>query len=87
MHMADNVCLNDIPLGECAVVKKIGSDCAIRRRLMDIGVVKNTKIECVGISPLGDPRAYLIKGAVIAIRAADCADIAVTNAGEGNGHN
>lgn len=87
MHMADNICLNDIRLGESAVVKKIGSGCAIRRRLMDIGVVKNTKIECVGISPLGDPRAYLIKGAVIAIRAADCADITVENAGECNGHN
>ncbi len=87
MHMTDNISLNDITLGKCAVVKKIGSGCAIRRRLMDIGVVKNTRIECVGISPLGDPRAYLIKGAVIAIRAADSADIAVENAGECNGHN
>ncbi len=85
--MADNLCLNDINLGECAVVKKIGPKCAIRRRLMDIGVVRNTKIECVGESPLGDPRAYLIKGAVIAIRSADCADIAVESAGECNGHN
>lgn len=85
--MSDNFSLNDIHLGECAFVKKISSGCAIRRRLMDIGVVKNTKIECVGISPLGDPRAYLIKGAVIAIRAADCACIAVENAGECNGHN
>ncbi len=84
--MADNFYLNDIKPGECAVVKKIGSNCAIRRRLMDIGVVKNAKIECVGESPLGDPRAYLIKGAVIAIRSADCADIAVESAGECNGN-
>ena len=85
--MSGNFSLNDIRIGECAVVKKIGSGCAIRRRLMDIGVVKNTKIECVGISPLGDPRAYLIKGAVIAIRAADSADIMVESTGEYNGHN
>lgn len=87
MHMADNFYLNNINPGESAVIKKIGSDCDIRRRLMDIGMVENTKIECVGKSPLGDPSAYLISGAVIAIRAADCANISVEISGESNGHN
>lgn len=44
---------------------------------MDMGLVKNTCVECVGRSPLGDPSAYLIKGAVVAVRSRDCESIFV----------
>jgi len=46
-----------------------------RRRLLDIGLVNNTLVECLGRSPAGDPSAYLIRGAVIALRAQDCRQI------------
>ena len=45
------------------------------RRFTDIGLIENTLVECVGESPAGDPKAYLIRGAVIAIRNEDCNDI------------
>lgn len=70
-------CLCEIKQGEKAVVKKLLSDGSIRRRLLDIGLVEGTTVECVGESPLGDPRAYLIRGAVIAIRTKDCKKIMV----------
>lgn len=54
---------------------------------MDIGLIENTVIECVGKSPLGDPAAYLIRGAVIAIREKDCFDILVEKAGDCVGKN
>ena len=41
------------------------------RRLMDIGLIEGTEVECVGISPLGDPSAYLIRETVVAIRHSD----------------
>ena len=44
---------------------------AMRRRLQDIGLISGTRVECVGVSPLGDPAAYLIRGAVIALRRED----------------
>ena len=47
----------------------------MRRRLLDIGLVENTRVECVGQSPSGDPKAFLIRGAVIALRLSDCAMI------------
>ncbi len=47
----------------------------MRRRLLDIGMIPGTKIECVGRSPSGDPKAFLIRGAVIAIRSEDSAGI------------
>jgi len=58
-------------------VKELASTGSIRRRLLDIGLVEDTEVECLGRSPAGDPCAYLIRGAVIAIRSEDCRDILV----------
>ena len=70
--------LNDINPGEQAVVNALLSSGRMRRRLLDIGLVENTVIECLGRSPAGDPTAFLIRGAVIAIRSEDCENILVT---------
>lgn len=69
--------MNDINPGEMAIVSSLASTGAMRRRLMDIGVTENTPVTCLGRSPLGDPSAYLIRGAVIAIRAEDSKNILV----------
>ncbi len=61
----------DIKAGDEVRVVRLDADCGIRRRFMDLGLVENTQVVCVGHSPLGDPSAYLIRGAVIAIRDED----------------
>lgn len=70
--------LSCLKVGKSAVVKKLMSHGALRRRLSDIGVVEGAVIKCIGRSPLGDPRAYIICGAVIAIRNCDSGGIIVT---------
>ena len=70
-------CLSDIRPGEKATVSALRTEGSMRRRLLDIGLIENTDVECLGRSPAGDPSAYLIRGAVIAIRAADCRDILI----------
>lgn len=70
--------LNDIKPGEHAIVDTLLSTGSMRRRLLDIGLVENTDVECLGTSPGGDPTAFLIRGAVIAIRSEDCINIIVT---------
>lgn len=70
-------CLSDIEPGQKARIKELTSNGSMRRRLLDIGLVENTEVECLGRSPLGDPKAYLIRGAVIAIRSEDCQGILV----------
>ncbi len=79
--MEEYIPLYNIKPGEQALVKKINIKGSMRRRFQDIGLIENTKIECVGKSPLGDPAAYLIRGAVIAIRAEDCKDVLVSKNG------
>jgi len=69
--------LCDMINGEKACVTKLYADCSMRRRFMDMGLVSGTEVECIGHSPLGDPAAYLIRGAVIAIRAADAHGVEV----------
>ena len=49
----------------------------MRRRLQDIGMVDGTTVECVQRSPLGDPSAYWIRGAVIALRREDASAVQV----------
>lgn len=69
--------LCDLQLGQCATVTALKAVGGMRRRLLDIGLIEGTRVECVGRSPGGDPAAYLIRGAVIAIRDCDSADILI----------
>lgn len=69
--------LDQLRPGGRARVRELRSGGSMRRRLLDIGLVENTEVECLGRSPAGDPSAVLIRGAVIALRSADCAQILV----------
>lgn len=82
--MQKELLLCDINPGERARVKKILTTGSMRRRLLDIGLINNTTVECVGKSPLGDPAAYLIRGAVIAIRREDSKNIIMWQQGGDN---
>lgn len=67
--------LADMLPGDTPTVKEITTEGDMRRRLLDIGLTPGTRVECIGKSPGGDPKAFLIRGAVIAIRNEDCSGI------------
>lgn len=75
--MTEYIYLNQLKKGESAQVIGISGNTSTVRRLADMGLIENTRVECVGRSPLGDPSTYLISGAVVAIRSADGAGISV----------
>ena len=60
--------LTNLQCGQTARVGKLTLQGSMRRRLQDIGLIEGTQVECVQKSPAGDPVAYLIRGAVIALR-------------------
>ena len=62
---------------ESATVESVGGAPSIKQRLEDLGIVPNTEISCIMISPLGDPVAYLFRGTVIALRREDSERIKV----------
>lgn len=67
----------DLLPGEKGTVRGLKAKSGMRRRLQDLGLIEGTKIACVGQSPLGDPRCFMIRGAAIAIREADCEAVVV----------
>ena len=76
MHTPLFLC--DLMPGQRAVVAGLTATGGMRRRFLDLGLLADTPVRCVGRSPCGDPSAYLIRGAVIAIRAADGRDVRIT---------
>ena len=76
-HMTGEMDLSKLKKGQCAVVRDIIADDSMRRRLQDIGLIQGTNVTCVQKSPLGDPTAYLIRGAIIALRQEDSSCVKV----------
>ncbi len=69
--------LVDLQPGQKGQVIRIGPQIrgVERRRLMDLGVIPGTIIQSELNSPMGDPTAYRIRGAVIALRASQAGKI------------
>jgi DtxR family Mn-dependent transcriptional regulator len=63
-------CLSALDSGEQAVVTSISPACrgVERRRLLDLGLVPGTRVTAEFKSPAGDPVAYRVRGALIALR-------------------
>ncbi len=78
--MIEIFALDRLPEGQCAYVTEIHNEPSMRQRLADLGLIRGTRITCLGRSPAGDPTAYLIRGAVIALRRRDAARIRVSPA-------
>jgi ferrous iron transport protein A len=69
--------LHLLPLGNAAKVRKLTVDGNIRRRMLDLGLVMDTQVEALQKSPSGEPTAYQIRGAVIALRTEEASKIFV----------
>lgn len=63
--------LPDLPLGLPVRVAAITADPAQRRRLRELGMIDNASLTPLFRSPAGDPTAYAIRGATIALRDRD----------------
>jgi len=63
--------LSELTQGESGLVLDICSEGHMRCRLQDLGLIQGTEVTCVCKSPLGDPVAFEIRGAVIALRSED----------------
>ncbi|WP_143319701.1 FeoA family protein [Clostridium sp. HBUAS56010] len=75
--MKEKISLSNLKRGQKAVILKLAAYDDMRRRLQDIGLIEGTIVECLGKSPLGDPTAFLIRGAVIALRSEDAGRVLI----------
>lgn len=71
--------------GQQATITKINGASALRRRFVEMGIVKGETILIERNAPLGDPVEYFIKGYHLALRKEEAAFIEVSVQGESNG--
>lgn len=67
-HSCGRDYLYNLPVGRAAVVTSLNAGGITRRRMMDLGLVPGTEVEALRCSPFKDPKAFKIRGAVIALR-------------------
>lgn len=75
--MEDARSLWQLAPGHRAWVGELSARGELRRQLRDLGFVPGAQVECLGRSPLGDPAAYRVRGAVVALRRRDAQRIAL----------
>ena len=63
--------LRDVKVGGRAKVIKVHGEGALRRRIMDMGITKGTRITVRKVAPLGDPIELNLRGYELSIRKAD----------------
>lgn len=63
--------------GDCARIRSLELRGAMRRRLLDFGMIEGTRVRCLRKSPAGDPVIYLVRGTMLALRRQDSRRIAV----------
>ena len=80
--MTNSISLDLLPVGAQARVVSIAAQGSTRRRLLDLGLVPGTQVKTLRYSPSGDPTAYRIRGAVIALRQRETEKILVQPARE-----
>lgn len=69
--------LRDAKVGENLKVVKIKGDGPTKRRIMDMGITKNTDLFVRKVAPLGDPVQISLRGYELTIRKHDAENIIV----------
>ena len=63
--------LADLTVGSIGQVVSVELSGLLRRRILDLGLVPGTPVQCIRKSPAGNPVAYRIRGTLIALRSDD----------------
>lgn len=76
--MKEITSLDEILLDETAIIEDVRCVGNIKRRLLDLGFIKGTKITPVLVSPSKEPRAFFVRGMTIAIREEEARQVLVS---------
>lgn len=71
--------LKQAKIGETVKVVKLHGEGAVKRRIMDMGLTKGTKVYVRKVAPLGDPVEITVRGYELSLRKADAEMVEVTD--------
>lgn len=74
--------LEQLAIGERAVVRRIDCDRRTGCRLMEMGLVPGTPIEMVRRAPLGDPLEIRLRGYLLSLRSSEASGVCLVSDGE-----
>jgi Fe2+ transport system protein FeoA len=69
--------LKDLKPGKSGVVRTVGGEKALRRRLLEMGITPRTTVTVKKTAPMGDPIELLLRGYVLSLRLADAEKITI----------
>lgn len=69
--------LDSLKIGHKAVIKSVGGEGALRRRLLDMGLTPNTIVMVRKVAPLGDPIELYLRNYELTIRLEDAHNIEI----------
>ena len=69
--------LREVPVHTTVKVVKINGEGAFRRRIMDMGITKNSEIYVRKVAPLGDPVEITVRGYELSLRRDDAESVEV----------
>ena len=69
--------LREVPVHTTVKVVKINGEGAFRRRIMDLGITKNSEIYVRKVAPLGDPVEITVRGYELSLRRDDAVSVEV----------
>jgi Fe2+ transport system protein FeoA len=70
--------LSELKPGEKGIITRISGSGAIKRRLLDMGLVKGTEVTMIRKAPLGDPIEFLLKGYNLSLRKVESDNVYVS---------
>lgn len=74
--------LEELPIGESAIIKSVGGEGALRCRFLDMGLIPKTRVEVRKVAPMGDPIEIRLRGYELTIRKDDAKEIEVVTEAE-----
>ena len=69
--------LNEVPVGQTVKVTKLTGEGPVKRRIMDMGITKNSEIYVRKVAPLGDPVEITVRGYELSLRRDDAESVEV----------
>lgn len=72
--------LDNIKPGNSGVIASIGGEGMLRRRLLDMGLTPNTRVEVRKVAPMGDPIEIFLRSYVLTIRREEASKIELKEA-------
>ena len=72
--------LDMLTAGESGVITAVGGEGVLRCRLLDMGLIPQTRITVSKIAPMGDPMELQLRGYVLTLRREDARSIEIKKA-------